>query len=128
MQNVLRKTVGRGGAFLRKLFGLPAPSPEWVKKGEISAKGGELRYWSEQGLEKGNAFYGGYLDLFKRKEEQFHGKVVSDFGYGPFGGVLSSLRKCANAPFQLYSLTENKRLFQPSHVIMCFAPTLSIML
>ncbi len=65
--------------------------PEWVRAGEISAKGSELRYWKETGLVKGSDIYDNYLRLFKLDKNQFKDQVVADFGAGPFGGILGRL-------------------------------------
>ena len=65
--------------------------PDWVRNGEVSAKGSELRYWTETGLSKGDRIYDRYLELFGLLPGDFNDQVVADFGVGPLGGVLGAL-------------------------------------
>lgn len=55
------------------------------------ASGHELNYWRRRGLEKGTFIYANYLELFGFTPEELAGKVVCDYGSGPFGGLLSVL-------------------------------------
>lgn len=55
------------------------------------AMGHELKYWRVRGLEKGTYIYENYLRLFDYAPGDLAGKVVCDFGSGPFGGLLSVL-------------------------------------
>ena len=79
---------------LKRLVRGRKATPEWVRRGELSSKGGELRYWNENGLQKGSEFYHRYLKLFGLDIDIFDGKTVADFGSGPFGGMISVLPKC----------------------------------
>jgi len=77
--------------FFDGFLGRSQKMPEWVLRGELSATGAELRYWSRAGFSKGTDFYNDYLKLFEVSAENFAGKTVADFGSGPFGGILSIL-------------------------------------
>lgn len=56
-----------------------------------SAKDREIKYWQKAGIRKGNDFYKKYLIKFPIESSSLHGKVIADFGAGPFGGILSVL-------------------------------------
>jgi SAM-dependent methyltransferase len=69
-------------------------TPDWVKEGELSARGAELRYWQTTGLDKGADLYGRYFAAFGVDPAALEDATVADFGSGPFGGVLSVLPRC----------------------------------
>jgi SAM-dependent methyltransferase len=72
------------------------------------ASGHELAYWRRRGLAKGTYIYDNYLRLWGLDPGSFAGRVVADYGSGPFGGVLSVLEGVEGHPIDVLADEYNR--------------------
>ena len=75
--------------------------PDWVREGQLTAAGSEIRYWEEKGIHLGTNIYDRYLTAFKLSAGDLASKSIADFGCGPFGGILAIVETLTAFPIDV---------------------------